>query len=241
MAAGTLGEESSATAGTPSQAAAAAQATGCKSSGTRIIDNGSRRTKAIALTFDDGPSRFTSRVLRLLKSAGAKATFFPIGARIKGREKLLRQELAQGMEIGNHTFTHADLGNGGPQATTEMRKVHDLIRAVTGFTPCIFRPPYRSVGNDLVPRARRLGMTTVNGDVDPSDWEQPGTNAIVQRVLEKTRNGSIIVMHDGDATDPNADRSQTVAALPRILSTLKSRGYKLVTVSRLLGYRTITR
>ena len=151
---------------------------------------------------------------------------------VSGREALLRQELNAGMEIGNHTFTHADLGNGGPAATSEIQRATDRIRGVLGFTPCLFRPPYRSIGNDLLPRVRRLGMTMVNGDVDPSDWETPGTATIVQRVLAKTRNGSIVILHDG-----GGDRSQTVAALPAILRTLEQRGYRLTTVSDLLGYR----
>jgi peptidoglycan/xylan/chitin deacetylase (PgdA/CDA1 family) len=137
-----------------------------------------------------------------------------------------------GMEIENHSFTHADLGNGGPIATTEMRNATRRIRAVIGYTPCIFRPPFAVQNADLIRRARSLGMSTVGRDVDPFDWQEPGTDAIVSRVLDRTRPGSIINMHDGGGT-----RSQTVAALPRIIKGLRDRGYRMTTVSKLLGYR----
>jgi peptidoglycan-N-acetylglucosamine deacetylase len=222
------------TLGAGQPAMAAKQPVGCKAAPGKVLDNGSRSKKMVALTFDDGPSPYTTRILDLLKGAGAKATFFPVGQEIKGREKLLRQEFAAGMEMGNHTYTHADLGNGGQLATDEITKQTATIRSVLGFTPCLFRPPFRSMGNDLVPRVKRLGMVLVNGDVDPSDWEMPGTETIVQRVLDGAKNGSIVIMHDG-----GGDRSQTVAALPTILKTLKQRGYTLTTVSNLLGYKQV--
>jgi peptidoglycan/xylan/chitin deacetylase (PgdA/CDA1 family) len=215
--------------------AAQSQPVGCTSSGSRIIEHGPRAQKVVALTFDDGPSKYTKRVLRLLDGAGVKATFFPVGTAVEGREKLLRQEFAAGMEIGNHTFTHADLGNGGPEATKEMRKQTALIRKVLGYTPCLFRPPYDSFGDDLLKRARALDMSSISGEVDPRDWELPGKEAIVQTVLDNVRSGSIIILHDGG----DGPRTQTLAALPTILATLKERGYRMTTVTDLLGYKTI--
>jgi peptidoglycan-N-acetylglucosamine deacetylase len=219
------------------QGAQAATPTGCKATSSKVIDNGSRSKKVVALTFDDGPSKYTPKILKLLKGAGAKSTFFPVAQNIKGREKLVRSELAAGMELGNHTFTHADLGNFPPETNDEITKATTTIRGATGFTPCLFRPPFRSFGPELNSAVRKLSMTMVNGDVDPSDWETPGTSTIVQRVLDGVRNGSIVIMHDGG----DGPRDQTVAALPTILKTLKSRGYSLVTVSTLLGYKTIVK
>jgi peptidoglycan/xylan/chitin deacetylase (PgdA/CDA1 family) len=116
-----------------------------------------------------------------------------------------------------------------------MQQATDVIQDVLGYTPCIFRPPYDSVGDDLTQRARALGMSTISGEVDPRDWELPGTDAIVSTVLDNVKNGSIVILHDGG----DGPRTQTIAALPKILSTLADRGYKFVTISELLGYKPV--
>jgi peptidoglycan/xylan/chitin deacetylase (PgdA/CDA1 family) len=96
------------------------------------------------------------------------------------------------------------------------------------------RPPYGSTGGDLVSRVRAQHMTSVLWDVDPQDWRTPGTGVIVNTIRSQTRAGSIILEHDG-----GGNRSQTLSALPQYVRTLKSRGYKFVTVSELLGYKTV--
>ena len=107
-----------------------------------------------------------------------------------------------------------------------------MIRRVTGFTPCLFRPPGGSTGADLVARVRALGMTSVLWNADPFDWRMPGTAAIVARVLAQAGPGGIILNHDG-----GGPRGQTLAAAPAIVAALRARGYTFVTVSTLLGYR----
>ena len=99
-----------------------------------------------------------------------------------------------------------------------------------GFQPCLFRPPFGSFNAGTVANARRAGMSTIIWDVDPRDWSTPGTAAIYSRVVSGTHTGSIVLMHDG-----GGPRGETVAALPRIIRTFKSRGYRMVTVSQLLG------
>jgi peptidoglycan/xylan/chitin deacetylase (PgdA/CDA1 family) len=111
-----------------------------------------------------------------------------------------------------------------------MAETNRRIKAASGFEPCLFRPPGGAFNSRVVSDARRLGMTTVIWDVDPADWSRPGTSAIYSRVVSATRPGSIVIMHDG-----GGDRSQTVAALPRIIRTLRHRGYSFVTVTKLLG------
>jgi peptidoglycan/xylan/chitin deacetylase (PgdA/CDA1 family) len=115
-----------------------------------------------------------------------------------------------------------------------MSATNSRIRSATGFEPCLFRPPGGAYDSRVVSDAKALGMTTVLWNVDPRDWSRPGSGAIYSRVVSAARPGAIVVMHDG-----GGDRSQTVAALPRIIRTLKGRGYRLVTVSKLLGQRTI--
>jgi peptidoglycan/xylan/chitin deacetylase (PgdA/CDA1 family) len=115
-----------------------------------------------------------------------------------------------------------------------MAITSNRIKEATGFRPCLFRPPYGAYDSRVVSDARSLGMTTVNWDVDPTDWTTPGSEAIYQRVVSHVQPGSIVLMHDG-----GGNRSQTVAALPRIIQNLKGRGYHFSTVSQMLGQRTI--
>ena len=215
----------------------AARATGCKSkSGLSVVKNGPRTKKRVALTFDDGPSPGTSRLLSVLKANKVKATFFPMGNKLSRRLSVVKRAVREGHEFQNHSQTHADLGSGGSQATEEMRKATAAIRGATGFTPCVFRPPFDSVGGDLTRRARSQGLRTVTADVQPLDFENPPASVIASRVLAGTRPGSIVVMHDGEA-DGDGPRPNTTAAVSTIIKRLKARGYQFVTVTKILGYR----
>src|SRR5262249_15765818 len=139
----------------------------------------------------------------------------------------MQQILAQGNEIGNHSLRHEQ-----DPSTESLQETNRLIRRATGFRPCDFRPPDGAVNGALISRAHALHMTTVNWDVDPRDWATPGVGAIASNVIQNAHNGSIVVMHDG-----GGDRSQTVAALPAILSHFRHRGYQFVTVAELLGHQ----
>ena len=141
----------------------------------------------------------------------------------------MRKILAQGNEIGNHSLHHETDPSSGSLAETNR-----LIRRATGFRPCDFRPPDGAVNGALVERAKALNMNTINWDVDPRDWAEPGASAIASNVIHNARNGSIVVMHDG-----GGDRSQTIAALPAILSHFQHRGYDFVPVEELLGHHFI--
>ena len=219
----------------------AARATGCKSKpGLSVVKNGPRTKKRVAITFDDGPSPGTSRLLSVLKANNVKATFFPMGNKLSRRRNVVKRAVRDGHEFQNHSHTHADLGNGGSQATDEMRKATAAIRSATGFTPCAFRPPFDSVGGDLTRRARKQGLRTVMADVLPQDYDNPPAREIASRVLSGTRPGSIIVLHDGEA-DGDGPRPNTTAAVPTIIKRLKARGYRFVTVTKILGYRQSSR
>ena len=203
------------------------QPIGCRDSGPSPVLHGSRSRKRVALTFDDGPSAYTPKILDVLRRKHALGTFFDLGAQIPGKEKLLRSILRGGHELANHSLAHQFKPSRASMAATSAR-----IEEASGFRPCLFRPPYGAYDSRVVGDASSLGMTTVNWDVDPQDWTTPGSEAIYQRVVSKTRPGSIVLMHDG-----GGDRSQTVAALPRIIRKLRHRGYRFTTVSRLLGQR----
>ena len=198
----------------------------CTRRGPSYRTNGSRARRLVALTFDDGPSRYTLGFVRVLRRYGATATFFVIGSQVRGDAGVLRRALRDGNEIANHTWDHRGAGY------LPLLAANKAVRRATGFQPCLFRRIGGAIGS--VATARALGMTTVQWDVDPRDWTTPGTGAIAGRVLGAIRPGSIVVMHDG-----GGPRWQTLAALPYILRALRRRGYRAVTTSELLGNRLI--
>jgi peptidoglycan/xylan/chitin deacetylase (PgdA/CDA1 family) len=194
--------------------------------------NGPRTRRVVALTFDDGPNPpYTSQVLDILKRKNVKATFFLIGQQVRGNAGLVRRELSEGHIVGNHTFTHADVSGGN---LGQLTSTTAAIKSVSGYTPCVFRPPYGATSPALAAQAFSLGMNTINWDVDPTDWQQPGADAVYSRVVGATQPGSIVLMHDG-----GGPRGGTVAALPRIIDTLRSRGYSFATVPELLGLKPV--
>ena len=168
----------------------------------------------------------------MLEHSHAQATFFMIGEDVSARYRsTLLRELRDGDVLGDHTFTHPDLLTTGG-VRTQLQRTIGVIRSLTGYTPCVFRPPYGDYDQSVVQSARSLGLATVLWNVDPSDYTQPGSGAIEQRVLAQVRPGSIIISHDG-----GGPRGQTLAAYPGILAALRSRGYRVVTIPMLLGFR----
>lgn len=206
---------------------------GCRSRGSADYTHGPHRY-AVAIGFDDGPDTDTPAFVRMLASNHATATFFMIGEQVSStyRETMLR-ELREGDVLGDHTFTHPDLTRTG-DVRGQLQRTLSVIRAQTGYTPCVFRPPYGSYNSSVVRTASSLGLATVTWNVDPSDYTQPGTAAIEQRVLAQVQPGSIIISHDG-----GGPRGQTLAAYPKIISALRRRGYGILTIPQLLGFRPV--
>ena len=200
---------------------------GCRPHGASFRLAGSIHRRAVALTFDDGPSAYTAAVLDILERRHVPGTFFVVGSLVRGRELLLRRALAHGSVIGNHTFTHAYVAGGGYR---QIASTQGAVRRATGYTPCVFRAPGGAVSRLVISQARSLGLLTVGWSVDPRDWSRPGSAAIYSRVASAVRPGAIVLMHDGGGS-----RGQTVAALPQIIATLRSRGYRFLTVPQLLG------
>jgi peptidoglycan/xylan/chitin deacetylase (PgdA/CDA1 family) len=205
----------------------------CKVKGPAQVRTGPRKGKRVALTFDDGPAPITPRFLKTLKHLDVKATFFMIGQQVGGQGALLKRMMRDGHELANHSWNHANLGGGGPGATAQIVNTNNAIKRASGFRPCVMRPPYGSTSAKLVSRVRAQKMTSILWDVDPLDWRRPGTGTIISTISRQTRAGSIILEHDG-----GGPRDQTLAAIPEYVRTLKARGYKFVTVSELLGYKT---
>jgi peptidoglycan/xylan/chitin deacetylase (PgdA/CDA1 family) len=203
------------------------QIVGCTRDESLANRHGSRGKRQVALTFDDGPSQYTGRVMEILDRHQAKGTFYVIGSAVSGRGSLLRRMLRGGHEIGNHSMNHVQNPSHSNLAATNQR-----IRDATGFTPCTFRPPYGALSSATAGAAWQLGMSNILWDIDTRDWQLPGSWAIRERTVYPAQNGSIILLHDGGGF-----RGQTVAALPGIIVGLQRRGFELVTVSQVLGER----
>lgn len=187
--------------------------------------------KLVALTFDDGPQKGqTEEVLNILRKNDVKATFFVIGSQVSRHPAIVRRAIAEGHQVANHTFSHADLGRtSNADIRKEVKVGQQRIRKVTGqpTTPWL-RPPYGSMNSRVWGVLRGIDQRVVLWDVDPQDWRRPGTAKIADNVINNTKPGSVILLHDG-----GTDRRQTIAALPKIIRVLKERGYEFVTVEEL--------
>jgi peptidoglycan/xylan/chitin deacetylase (PgdA/CDA1 family) len=206
---------------------------GCRSRGTAAYRHGPQR-REVAIGFDDGPWSETPAFVRMLERSHARATFFMIGRQLSSeyRGTLLR-ELRDGDVLGDHTFTHPYLTRSA-NVYGQLQQTISAIRSLSGYTPCVFRPPYGAYDGSIVRTAASLGLATVLWSVDPSDYAQPGTRAIAQRVLAQVRPGAIIISHDG-----GGPRRETLDAYPSIIAGLRARGYRIVTIPELLGFRPV--
>ncbi len=216
---------------------------GCPSGGapkpaSNIIYNagsyGIGHTNEVALTFDDGPTPYSSpAILSFLEQSHTPATFFVLGMYARAYPGLIQREAADGFAIGVHTWDHPDMRLLSPSArANELGATVQQLHADLGPSVCIWlwRPPYGDVNSSIVTQAGGFGLTTIYWDVDPQDWARPGVMAIANRVLAQVRPGSIILMHDGPAA-----RQETADALPYILAGLHSRGLVPVTLPTLLA------
>ncbi len=201
--------------------------------------------RKIALTFDDGPdSRYTPRILDILKEKHAPATFFATGIAATNSPSLLHREYAEGHEIGNHTYSHPHFDDiSKAQLELELNLTERLLESSLGIKTLLFRPPYGidhqpETADEVaqLPIVQGMGYMLVGAQIDPHDWGGPNGGApptagkIIQSVLEQAGKGNIVLLHDG-----GGDRSATVSALPRIIDRLRANGYELVPVSELVG------
>jgi polysaccharide deacetylase family sporulation protein PdaB len=197
--------------------------------------HGDKTEKKVALTFDDGPNEpYTSQILKILKDNQIHATFFVVGKNVETFPASARAIVDAGHAIGNHSYDHRNLvTRTNNEVRQEILRTEKAIEDATGQKTTLFRPPYGEKNTLTVHQASRLGYVMVEWDVSAEDWRKPGPKNIVDRVVKSARNGSIILMHDGDKAR-RGDRSQTVAALPPIIAQLRQEGYEFVTVPQLL-------
>jgi peptidoglycan/xylan/chitin deacetylase (PgdA/CDA1 family) len=210
------------------------RANGCAAAAPYLRYSQPVHSREIALTFDDGPSPYTPAILGLLQHYHVHATFFEIGDEMRGRGATMRRILADGDALGDHSWDHHIIGPS--VASWEIGRTRTLQTAMTGYRTCLFRPPYGTTFPGTIAIAKRMGIVTVNWDVDPRDWSLPGTSKIISNVLANAHPGAIVLSHDG-----GGDRSETVAAYRVIIPTLLARGYKLVTLPQMFGLRSTYR
>jgi peptidoglycan/xylan/chitin deacetylase (PgdA/CDA1 family) len=190
--------------------------------------------KAIALTFDDGPSPATPALLRLLAEYSATATFFQIGTNATALPEIARAVRAAGHEIGNHSQTHPNFALTRPSfIAAEFAEAQRTLNLVTGVVPFLLRAPFGVRWLGFRGMQRRLGLQGVMWTVVGLDWKLPA-QAIERRIVARATDGGIICLHDGRGTLKNPDVAPTIEAVRRILPKLLERGYHFETVSELL-------
>src|SRR4051812_29114785 len=187
----------------------------------------------IALTFDDGPNAtLTPKLLDLLAARHLKATFFVVGQNAADHPDILKRAIREGHEIGNHSWSHPNLGKMSDEAVRrELQKTDDAISAAIGKRPTLMRPPYGSI----TARQKKwiheeFGYRIIIWDVDPLDWKRPGPSVVTSRILKETHAGSIVLAHD--------IHPPTIEAMPATFDQLQKKGFKSVTVTELLAMAT---
>jgi peptidoglycan/xylan/chitin deacetylase (PgdA/CDA1 family) len=198
---------------------------------TPVVAVAGSQHREMALTFDDGPGPYTLEIVRILKERGVPATFFQVGQSAKtftagGHAELKDPTLV----VANHSENHARMSGlpvGGQES--QIADAQEVIKQAGNPSPRLFRPPYGAYNATTVKVLGRHHMLAVLWTIDSNDYERPGVATIVKRVLDGAKPGAIVLMHDA-----GGDRSQTVQALPIIITELRKRDYKLVTIPRLM-------
>jgi peptidoglycan/xylan/chitin deacetylase (PgdA/CDA1 family) len=189
------------------------------------------QVKCVALTFDDGPTPYTDRLLSILTANKAKATFFEIGNKVAANPAGAKRVVEAGMELGNHTWEHPNMTTLPPEdVPSQLSRANDAIAAATGVTPKLWRPPGGLTNAAVNEQAGKVGLAGILWDVIPYDWIND-SNTTASRLLMMTqiKPGSVVLLHD--------TYSSTVDIVEQFIPVLKSNNYHFVTVSQLLGQR----
>jgi len=192
-----------------------------------VLTRGRKDVREIALTFDDGPHpEFTPQLLRVLKQEHVPATFFVVGTMALRSPDLIRAIAADGHTVANHTFHHVNLTKlSVPDLFAEFEANQDAIESITGARPRFFRPPGGNYNDTVLAAAQREGLTTMLWTENPHDYTNPPAKLIEDHIFGRAANGSVILLHDGV--------QQTVDLLPKLIRTLKAKGYKFVTADQM--------
>jgi peptidoglycan-N-acetylglucosamine deacetylase len=188
--------------------------------------------RTVALTFDDGPNPVaTPRILDALQARDVKATFFILGRHADAWPEIVKRVADEGHTVGNHGWHHRKLHVRPPgYVRRDLTMGTESIARASGVRPRLFRAPHGFRSPWVSPIASSLGQQTVGWSRGVWDSDMPGVGQIVRRTVDGTKSGRIMQQHDGDGYDMHGDRSQTAAAIPRIVDELLERGYRFVTI-----------
>lgn len=201
---------------------------GKKSKACKVLaDSIDPNKKMVALTFDDGPGRYTKTIVNCLKKNDAHATFFVVGTSVDSYRDSVKYAYKAGCEIGNHSYNHSDLARlSAKDVKTQISSTDKKIKKAIGKNATLARPPYGSIGKTT---GASIGKPMILWSIDTLDWKTRNTQKTVDAVMKNVKDGDIVLMHD--IHEPTKD-----AAL-KIIPKLKAQGYQLVTVSELAKYR----
>jgi peptidoglycan/xylan/chitin deacetylase (PgdA/CDA1 family) len=184
----------------------------------------------IALTFDDGPAAPDNRILAALEAVGGRATFFMVGQNVKGHPDIIRRMVADGCELGNHSWSHPQLNKlSAGEVRSQINRTNDAIAAVAGHGATVMRCPYGATGGSVKSVLGDMGYASILWSIDTLDWKTRNASSTVSSVLDHVKDGDIILMH--------SLYNQTAAAVETMVPELVRRGYQLVTVSELAAAR----
>jgi peptidoglycan/xylan/chitin deacetylase (PgdA/CDA1 family) len=190
--------------------------------------------QSIALTFDDGPSESTPRILDTLSRYGARATFFQCGNNVRRLPSIARQVMEAGHEIGNHSYSHTALYFRSAEFIyNELSSAQRAIEAECGVVPCLFRAPFGVRWFGLRSAQEKLGLLGVMWSVIGLDWKWPAQR-VTERLLSRSHAGAIVCLHDGRGVRSNPDASATIEALERAIPRWIDRGFQFETVTQIL-------
>ncbi|MCL2288595.1 MAG: polysaccharide deacetylase family protein, partial [Candidatus Bathyarchaeota archaeon] len=207
----------------------------CGTAPVEATDTSSNMTinsnKMIALTFDDGPSEYTNRLLDILSENNAKATFFVTGSKVGANQQVLEKALLQDCEIVGHTWSHSDLTSlSVVEIKQELLKTNNELQDKLGVYPQMFRPPFGEINNNIITAAEELNLAIILWSISTLDWQNQNAAKIHETIVNNVHDGAIILCHD--------TIEATIDAMDTTIPELISKGYTLVTVSELLGETT---
>ncbi len=184
------------------------------------------KLKCIALTYDDGPAEYTSRLAQILQQHKVKATFFMLGDNVKRYPQAVKDVQATGSELANHSWNHPDLsGLSNSGMRSQLERTNHEIETVAGTKVILMRPPYGANNHRLDVVARDLDLAEIYWNVDTEDWKYKDTDRLIEYMSDAAARDEVVLMHD--------IHESTVDAAPAIFKGLKKRGFTMVTVSEL--------
>ena len=187
----------------------------------------------IALTFDDGPSKYTWDIVNTLQAHKARATFFVLGNRVPTHQAAIDNVLANHNEIASHSMAHKNLTKlSAVEMTGQIRPVDEALQQQHAYTPTLFRVPYGAKNESVQETLKAEGKPIIGWSVDPYDWKVKDKDKVVEHILSHVQDGDIVLMHD--IYQPTAE------AVAELVPALQEKGYQLVTVSELAKFRNVS-